>query len=157
MDLRQQPPRSSRDLFAGAVGLGRTTDKARAFLNDTLGEYFYGYECPHDWAVFHVLGIDGAKYATMVQRLGDDRTLEAWVRTTYLDKLSPEIVAAWNEQLLKCGPGYAPPLIPEGNPLKHLTDEQFAGFRNTVAPGRTDIRAVVDLLDLEEGRAAVAP
>lgn len=155
MDLTKQPPRSSRSLFAGVVGLGRTTDKARAFLNETLGDYHYGYDCPHDWAVFDVLGIDGAKYATMVDRLGEDCAIEAWVHDTYLTKIASERIEQWNDQLLRCGPDFAAPLIPEGNPLKTLTNEQFDGFRNAVAPARTDVRTVVDLLDIEDGHEAV--
>src|SRR5215469_13461561 len=153
MNLTTTTPRSSRSLFAGVAGLGRTTDKARAFLNGTLGEYHYGANCPHDSAVFYALGIDGANYADNVQRLGDDLAVESWVRETYLNKLDPNAISHWNEQLLKCGPDYSPTMMPDGNPLKNLTMEQFLGFRNAIAPHRTDVRTVVDLLDIEDGHA----
>ena len=156
MDLTTTAPRSSRQLFAGVAGLGRTTDKARAFLNGTLGEYHYGYDCPHDWAVFDALGIDGAKYATMVARLQHDCEIEAWVHDAYLNKLEPHYIARWNEELLKCGPDFSPGLMPEGNPLKTLSFEQFLGFRDAIAPERTDVRTVVGLLDIEDGHEAVA-
>lgn len=155
MDLTKHAPRSSRSLFAGVVGLGRTTDKARAFLNGTLGDYHYGYDCPHDWAVFDALGIDGAKYATMVERLREDDAISTWVLETYVSKLSPERIAQWNDELLRCGPEFAPSLMPDGNPLKHLTHEHFLGFRNAIAPGRTDVRTVVELLDIEDGHEAI--
>ena len=154
MNLTTHAPRSPRELFAGVVGLGRTTDKARAFLDDTLGEFYYGYECPHDWAVFHVLGIDGAKYATMVQRMGDDAAVEAWVRETYLAKLEPSAIARWNDEFPRCGPDFSMATLPDGNPLKHLSLEQFLGFREKIAPGREDVRTLVDLLDIEDGREA---
>jgi hypothetical protein len=155
MDLTTHAPRSSRSLFAGVVGLGRTTDKARAFLNGTLGDYYYGYDCPHDWAVFDVLGIDGAKYATMVARLGDDAAIEAWVQETYLHTIGPERISQWNDEFLRCGPDYAPTLIPDGNPLKGLTNDIFAGFLTAIAPERTDVRTVVGLLDIEDGHEAI--
>src|SRR5579862_9474662 len=153
MNLETTVPRSPRSLFAGVAGLGRTTDKARAFLAGTLGEYHYGQHCPHDSAVFHALGIDASHYATMVGRLGDDAAIEAWVRETYLTKLDAAIISQWNEQLLKCGPDYSPSMMPDGNPLKGLTMEAYLGFRDAIAPHRTDVRTVVDLLDIEDGHA----
>jgi hypothetical protein len=153
MNLNDAPPRSSRSLFAGVAGLGRTTDKARAFLAGTLGDYHYGAPCPHDSALFHVLHADPNEYAAAVGRLQTDDAIEAWVHETILSKLDPMLIAQWNEQLLKCGPDYSPPLMPEGNPLKNLSMEQFLGFRNAIAPHRTDVRTVVELLDIEDGHA----
>lgn len=152
MDLTEHPPRSPRALLAGAAGLARTTDKARAFLNGTLGEFHYGYECPHDSAVFHALGIDGAKFTTMVERLKTDDAVASWLHETYLSRLPDGALEQWNAAFVNHGIG-TPPLVmlPLEHPLRSIGSDTFMNYRDRIAPSRTDITRFVDLLDLEDG------
>ena len=113
MNLTTQPPRSPRQLYAGVVGLGRTTDKARAFLAGTLGDYHFGKDCPHDRAVFHALKIDCALYLLEVAKL-DDAALEAWAHDTYIAKLPAATLEEWNTSFLRIGPGFVMTMLPSG-------------------------------------------
>jgi hypothetical protein len=151
MNLTAQPPRSPRRLFAGVVGLARTTDKARAFLAGTLGDYHFGKDCPHDRAVFHALAIDCERYLTQVDKL-NDTALEAWVRDAHIAKLPAATIEEWNVSFLRIGPGFVMTMLPSDHPLHALTDEAFEPFRARIAPQRPDIRTFVDLLDFEDGR-----
>lgn len=152
MDLTTHAPRSPRQLLAGAAGLARTTDKARAFLAGTLGEFHYGYECPHDWAVFDALGIDGAKFTVMVERLKTDERIAQWVHDAYLSKLRPDALARWNADFTSLAAGGGLRQLPEDHPLHFLAPDTFAAFRARIAPSRPDICRFVDLLDVEDGR-----
>jgi hypothetical protein len=139
MDLTKTYPRSVRDTFAGLVQIGRTTDKARAHLAGTVGEYHYN--CGMDQAVFSFLGIDDHEaYAKKVSQLKDSE-VEAWLRDTYVSKKSPAEIAKWNREWLAHGPD-------RGSD----SEKYFLDLRNSLAPGRTDITAWADLLDLDEAR-----
>jgi hypothetical protein len=152
MDLLKQPPRSTRETLAGAAGLARTTDKARAFLNGTLGEFHYGYDCPHDWAVFDALGIDGAKFTVMVERLDTDDAIAHWVKKTFLARLPDGVVDSWNADWLALRKGGALKHVTRDHPLHYLEPQTFEAFRARIAPDRPDIVRFVDLLDYEDGR-----
>jgi len=151
MNLTKRPPRSAREHFAGVVGLGRTTDKARAFLAGTLGDYHFGADCPHDRAVFHVLAIDREQFLAQVVQ-ADDAALETWLHERYISKLPPATVDEWNTSFLKIGPGFVMIMLPPDHPLHTLTDEAYEPYRARIAPDRPDIRTFVDLLDFEDGR-----
>jgi hypothetical protein len=139
MDLTKTYPRSVRDKFAGAVQIGRTSDKARAYVAGTTGEYHYN--CGMDQAVFAFLGIgDHEAYARKVAQLSD-RELEKYLRDEYVSKKSPAEISKWNEEWLSKGPA------PDSDSYKY-----FMELRNTIAPSRTDVTAWPDLLDLDEHR-----
>jgi hypothetical protein len=138
MDLTTSYPRSVRDKFAGVVQLGRATDKGRAKLAGTIGEYHY--DCPMDKAVFGFLGIDAEEYLAKIASSASDSEVEAYAREFTSKKTSAEI-DAWNETFLN----YAPEPGSGG-------ETAFLELRNQVAPDRTDITAWADLLDLDEKR-----
>ena len=50
MNLIKEYPRSPYEKVGGYVMLGRTVDKARAKLENALGEYMY--DCPLDQLLF---------------------------------------------------------------------------------------------------------
>tara|TARA_Y100000310_G_C20462308_1_gene705956 strand:- start:342 stop:707 length:366 start_codon:yes stop_codon:yes gene_type:complete len=64
---------------AGLVMLPRSTDKAVASNENTLGEYHYG--CPLDVALFDFLGVDKDAFATKVKELGTDEEIAEWVNS----------------------------------------------------------------------------
>ncbi len=77
MDLTKNFPRSPYDMNAGVVMLPRTTDKAKAFNEGTLGEYHYN--CPLDKAVLEFFGISAEKFAKKVKELKTDEKIAEWL------------------------------------------------------------------------------
>jgi len=137
MDLTKDYPRSVRDKFAGIVQLGRATDKGRAKLAGTIGEYHYN--CPMDKAVFEFLGIDHEAYLAKIGS-GDDAVVEAYAREFTSKKMQAEL-DEWSENFLN----YAPEPGSDG-------EKYFLELRGQVAPDRTDVVTWADLLDLDEKR-----
>ena len=138
MDLTTSYPRSVKDKIAGVVMLARTTDKAKAHLDGSLGEYHYN--CPMDKAVFAFLGIDSEAYLAKIGAAADDAEIEAYAREFAAKKTQAEI-DEWNAQFLN----YAPEAGSDG-------EKYFLQLRSEVAPDRTDVVAWADLLDLDEKR-----
>lgn len=139
MDLTKTYPRSVREKFAGVVQLGRTSDKARAHVAGTVGEYHYN--CSMDQAVFQFLGIpDHEAFARKAAALNDSE-LEKFVRDQYVSKKTQTEINQWNDQWLKRGPEAG------SDSYKYFID-----LRNQVAPSRTDVTSWPDLLDLDEQR-----
>ena len=66
---------------AGLVILPRTTDKAKAFHEGTLGEYHYG--CPLDQALFRFLGTTKEAFAKKVQTLQTDEKIAEWITMVF--------------------------------------------------------------------------
>ncbi|MDI6721424.1 MAG: DUF5069 domain-containing protein [Candidatus Aenigmarchaeota archaeon] len=77
MDLAKKFPRSPYDMNAGVVMLPRTTDKAKAFNEGTLGEYHYN--CPLDKKVFEFFDIDAETFANKVKDLKTDKKIAEWL------------------------------------------------------------------------------
>jgi hypothetical protein len=138
MDLTKGYPRSVRDKFAGMVMLGRTTDKGRAHVAGTVGEYHY--DCPMDKAVFGFLGIDANEYLEHIKASKNDSEVESYARGFVAKKTQAEI-DEWNENFLE----RAPDAGSDG-------EKYFLELRAQVAPDRTDVTAWADLLDLDEKR-----
>jgi hypothetical protein len=138
MDLTKTYPRSPKEKIAGVVMIARATDKGRAKLAGTPGEY--NYSCPMDQAVFGFLGIDGEQYLNMLNKAGSDAEVEAYVAKLAAAK-TPAEIQEWNAHFLSYGPEPGS----EG-------EQYFLALRNEVAPDRTDVTAWADLLDLDEKR-----
>ena len=64
---------------ASLVILPRTTDKAIASNENTVGEYHYG--CPLDQGLFDFLGVDKDAFAAKVKELGTDEKIAEWVES----------------------------------------------------------------------------
>lgn len=138
MDLRQQPPRSGLERMGGVLMAPRTTDKCRAHLNGTLGEYIYN--CPLDKKLFEFLGIDADEFAGVVERAASDEDVEAFIRYKLAGRAEEEIVA-WNQDFLRYEPDLSRPNY-----------QAAAEALRRRAPGRDDITLWVDVIDVEEGR-----
>jgi hypothetical protein len=138
MDLTKQFPRSVKAKIAGVTMIGRTTDKAKAQLAGTIGEYHYN--CPMDQAVFGFLGIDHEKFLDAVKNAKSDADIDAYVKT-FADKKSPAEIEGFNEKMV----GYGPE---KGSDA----EKYFLETRKALAADRTDITTWADLLDLEEKR-----
>ncbi|MBI4158973.1 DUF5069 domain-containing protein [Candidatus Woesearchaeota archaeon] len=81
MDLTKSFPRSPYDMSAGIVMLPRTTDKAKAHIAETLGEYHYN--CPLDQALFRFLNVDEKTFAQKVKELKTDGKIGIWVEKEF--------------------------------------------------------------------------
>ncbi|MAG52851.1 MAG: DUF5069 domain-containing protein [Nanoarchaeota archaeon] len=82
MDLTNNFPRSPYDMNADLVMLPRTTDKAIASNEGTLGEY--SYNCPLDQKLFTFLGVDAETFASKVKEFSnDDKKIAEWVNSEF--------------------------------------------------------------------------
>src|ERR1700682_3344030 len=79
MDLTKSFPRSPRDRLDGIPMLPRTTDKARAYLNGTLGDYKFGDNSGYDRALFETLGIDAESFLECIRQSPDDESVVRWL------------------------------------------------------------------------------
>ena len=138
MDLTKHYPRSVKEKMAGVVMIGRATDKGKAKLAGTNGEY--NYSCPMDKAVFGFLGIDAAKYLDVIKHAKSDSEIEAYV-AQHAAKKTPHEIEQFNTTFLASGPE-------KGSE----SEQYFLNLRSQVAPDRTDVTAWPDLLDLDEKR-----
>lgn len=138
MDLTQTYPRSGREKIAGLMMIGRTVDKARAYLAGTLGEYVY--DCGMDQRVFSFLGTSAHELAEAVRHAGSDDDVTAFVRGKLTGK-TDDVVAAWNEAFMAIQPDLSRPAYADAVAALKLR-----------APKRTDITHWVDLIDVEEER-----
>ena len=138
-DLTKEFPRSPRETIAGYVHAARMTDKCRAVLAGTAGEYHYN--CPLDRYLFDFTGIDAEAFKAFVATGADDAAIAEWITAHSRVKERGEVVA-WNNKmrdmrlsemplpLQEFLEGYIPKFIPKGRP----------------------VRVWFDVYDLEEGR-----
>lgn len=136
LDLSREVPRSPRDRVGGLVHLGRMIDKARAKSAGTLSDYLY--PCPLDQVLLEFLGLTGEAFLDAAATEDDARVVE-WVRQQGTAH-QPEDIERWNREFLSRGPN------------DEESRRRFLAKRERLAPGRTDLTAWVDLLDVEEGR-----
>ena len=143
LDLSTEYPRSALETFAGVLMAPRTTDKCRAHLAGTLGEYIYN--CGLDRQLFRFLGTDAERVRRRRapgRRGRPGRSLRA---PEGGGQVGAEI-AAWDRQFLDYEPD--------------LARDAYSGQREALArraPGRSDITLWVHLTDIEEGRAVPSP
>jgi Domain of unknown function (DUF5069) len=143
MDLSKEYPRSALETFAGVIMAPRTTDKCRAHLAGTLGEYIYN--CGLDKQLFQFLGTDAETFADVVSRASGDADVEAYVRQLVAGK-SREEIEALSRQFLDYEPDLSRPA--------------YSGQREALArraPDRSDLTLWVQLTDIEEGRPVPTP
>jgi hypothetical protein len=117
--------------------LGRTIDKARAKLDNALGEY--RYNCRMDGRLFAFAGIDADAFLTAVNSASTDDEVVQWMKMNHTPRSEPEI-REFNERFSHLGP----------------EDEEsrayFEEVRQEVAPNRPDVRSWFDLIEADEGR-----
>ena len=136
MDLTRQPPRRPSNLaVAGIVGAARMTDKARAYNNETLGEYIYGETSGLDQRVLTFLGISADAFAEAAGE-HNDTALGNWVLETS-GKTAAEI-AEFNDAALS--------QLPDTEAHKQRLKDRLARY----APGRTDITTVLQSMELDD-------
>ncbi len=138
LDLTTAYPASVKEKLFGIVQLRRAIDKGIAAAGGTLGEYHYN--CPMDQEVFAFLGIDHQQLLDVIAKAQSEAEIEAYVKP-FVEKKPAADIEQWNAEWLADGP--------EAGSDKHA---YFVSMRDELAPGRTDITAWADLLDLDEKR-----
>jgi hypothetical protein len=116
----------------------RSTDKCRAHLQGTLGEYMYN--CGLDRKLFEFLGTNADEFAAVVRQAGDDRDVEAFVAKKVTGRTRDEI-EAWNRRFFDYEPDLSRPAY-----------QGQADALARRATGRSDLTLWVHLTDMEEGR-----
>ena len=135
VDLTTRPPRTPYDRsIAGIYGLLRMADKARAAKINKLNGYIYN--CPIDQEILTFLGFSAEDYQEAAYRNVNNIELSDWVKN-HTQRTQAEI-SQFNYIISHKGPD-----------TKEL-EAIFNATRDRVAPGRIDITAWFDLLDLDD-------
>ncbi len=95
-DLTKQAPHSPRERIAGFAIASRTTDKCRASIAGTLGEYHY--DCPLDNMLFSFKGINGDQFKTAVQAAKNYEDVGIWLQANGAKKTAAEI-KTWSDEM----------------------------------------------------------
>jgi hypothetical protein len=95
-DLTKQAPHSPRERIAGFAIADRTTDKCRASLAGTLGEYHY--DCPLDNMLFNFKGITGEQFKTAVQAAKNYEDVGVWLLANGTKK-TPAEIKIWSDEM----------------------------------------------------------
>lgn len=95
-DLSKEPARSPRIRVGGYAILARMTDKGRASLNGTAGEYHF--DCPVDNMLFGFKEVKGADVRPVLESGASDEQIAAWLDTHGARKTSAE-VKAWSDSV----------------------------------------------------------
>lgn len=105
MDLIRQPPRRpSNASIAGIVGVARLTDKARAYVDETLGDFVYGNDSGLDLITLEFLSMDADDFAEAADLHNDD-ALAHWIRKA--SDLTDKDIADFNAHHLEREPDEA--------------------------------------------------
>ncbi len=96
LDLTKQAPHSPRERTGGFVIADRATDKCRASIAGTLGEYHY--DCPLDNVLFSFKGITGAQFKTAVQAAKNYQDIGTWLQANGTKK-TPAEIKAWSDEV----------------------------------------------------------
>jgi len=136
MDLTKTFPRSPKESMSGLVFLPRTIDKARAFKENTLGEFIY--PCPLDKLILNFFNVEPEGFADRAESHSDEEVCK-WLdeKAGSRGQKEKDLI---NRQIL------------ERKPDSEDRMSFFLETRNKIDSSRTDITTWVDLLDLEEGR-----
>ena len=95
-DLTKQAPHSPRERTGGFAIADRATDKCRASIAGTLGEYHY--DCPLDNVLFSFKGITGAQFKTAVQAAKNYQDIGTWLQANGTKK-TPVEIKAWSDEV----------------------------------------------------------
>ena len=103
VDLNRRAPRSpyNTDVY-GMVHLARLIDKGRAYVGNTLGEYFYAEDSGMDRIALGFLGVSTDEFTVALKTHSTDAEIESWLKDNHA-KTETEI-DAFNEKITNMGP-----------------------------------------------------
>jgi len=110
-------------------------DKARASNDETLGEYVYGQESGLDETLLDFLGISEEDFSDAASRYGDEE-IGRWVREA--SDVTDEQIEGFNQDLLS------------REPKEEAAVQRLKNRIAKYAPGRTDVRTVIQSIELED-------
>ena len=139
LNLAKEFPRSPRDTLAGYVHAARMTDKCRAVVAGTVGEYHYN--CPLDRYLLDFTGIDAEEFKAFVATGADDAAVAAWI-TAHSSVKERGTVVAWNNKMRDLRLSEMP------LPLQEFLE----GYIPKFIPKNRPVRVWFDVYDLEEKR-----
>ena len=93
-NLTIEAPHSPRARIAGFAIADRATDKCRASIAGTLGEYHY--DCPLDNMLFSFKGINGEQFKTAVQAAKNYEDVGTWLLANGTQK-TPAEIKTWSD------------------------------------------------------------
>jgi len=137
VDLSRRSPRSPYDSSAGGIaGLARMIDKGRAFLGNTLGDFWYGEESGVDRFILKFLGVSADAFTEALESCKTDGEIVSW-----LEKRGAKTEAeaeAYNQEAFKLGP--------RSEDSRIWLRDQIAGLDAS----RTDIDTYFGLMQLSD-------
>jgi len=137
VDLQRRAPRSPYNTDVnGMVHLARLIDKGRAFIGNTLGEYFYGEDSGIDRATLGFLSVSPADFTDALKKYTTDEEIETWLKEK--NPKSEEDVQEFNEKMTRMGP--------ENERYKAM----MAKMLRKLGTDRTDINTWFALMDLDD-------
>lgn len=136
MNLNETFPRSPRDKMNGLVFLPRMIDKARAFKQNSLGEYIF--PCPIDKIILEFLKTDPEEWVRLVDSNNEEQ-ISQWIEKKFRSR-QPEEIEFINRKIL------------ERQPDSEDRWKHFFELRDKIDSSRTDVTTWASLIDLEEGR-----
>ncbi len=103
VDLNRRAPRSpyNTDVY-GMVHLARLIDKGRAYVGNTLGEYFYAEDSGMDRMALGFLGVSADEFTGALKKYSTDAEIESWLKDNYAKSESE--IEAFNEKITNMGP-----------------------------------------------------
>ena len=136
MDLTRQPPRRPSNLgIGGIVGAARMTDKARAYNDETLGEFLYGENSGLDRKILALLSISAEEFAEAADE-HDDQSLNKWI--VEKSGISQEAIHQFNQTELE--------RLPETEEYKQRVKDRISKY----ARGRSDIKTIFQSIELDD-------
>ena len=120
----------------GLVHLPRMIDKARAFKQNSLGEYIY--PCPLDNFILEFLETDSEEWVLLANSKNEEQ-IGQWIGKK-CSSCQPAEIESINKKIL------------ERKPDTEDRWKHFYKLRDNIDSSRTDVTTWVDLIDLEEGR-----
>ena len=136
MDLTKQPPRRpSNTGISGCVNMARMADKARAYNDETLGDFVYGEDSGLDLILLEFLDISADDFADAADRY-TDADLSRWVKE--VSDRTDEEIQAFNRHHLGREPD-------DEAGKKRLRDRV-----EKYVPGSTDIKTVFQSIELDD-------
>ena len=136
LDLRERPPRPTRELLLGFYMLARTIDKLRAELpGGDLGE-FLNHDTGFSAYVVRRLGLDMDDVRDIVERAQDERTVVAWLAARVDLSLAPALNAKLETFVVER-------MTPE--------DRVLVAERHPVMATRPELSRILDILDAQDG------
>jgi hypothetical protein len=138
-DLNTDFPRSPRETVGGYVIAGRTLDKCRALVNDSIGEYHY--DCPLDNMFFDFAEITAEAFKTYIATGASDDEVGQWIQSN-AKQHEPIDIIKWNNKM-------------RGMRISEMPDplqEFLEGYIPQFIPSNKIVYVWFDVYDIEEQR-----